>query len=328
MSPDTRPSPTPSAGVSTAAPDAGGPGGVRVRSLHRSFGNNHVLSGLDLDVGPGGITGLLGPNGTGKSTFMRCVVGLLRPDSGTVRVDGVELVGDGVGVRRRMTYSPGELHLYGELRGSEHLEWLLRGREPSAGPRARELAGALGLPLDERVRGYSHGMKRQLTFAAAMAPDVPVRLLDEPTEGLDPSKRSQVLQILEEDARAGRTILLSSHHLGEVDRVCDRLVFMNDGKLIADETPASVHGRAERLLRMHWSVGADLEQIERSLSGPGVETVRREGARFTVMLEERDPRAFLARFSAQTDLPAPAGIEHGRISLAELYRDLYGVEGT
>lgn len=315
------------AGTKTRA-DPGGPGCVHVAGLARRFGEKHALGPFDLDVGPGGVTGLLGPNGSGKSTFMRCVVGLVRPDAGAVRVDGEALRGDGVAIRRRLTYAPGELHLYGELRGEEHLDWLLRGRDRAARGRGREVAAVLGLPLQERVRGYSHGMKRQLCFAAALAPDVRVRLLDEPTEGLDPSKRSQVLDFLEEDAAAGRTVLLSSHHLGEVDRVCDRLVFMSGGRLIADETPSSVHERAERLLRLRWTPGTDLAPIEAALAGPDVESVRREGDRLTLLLCDHDPRVFLARFAARTDLPAPSGVEHGRISLGELYRDLYGVEGT
>ncbi len=301
-----------------------GPGILSCTELTRSFGDNLALAPTDLVIGPGGVTGLLGPNGSGKSTFLRCLVGLVRPDSGEASVDGVELVGDGTAVRRRVTYVPGEMNLYGEMRGAEQLEWLLRGRDRGARVRARDLAGRLGLPLSQKVRGYSHGMKRQLLFLAAMAPDVEIRILDEPTEGLDPTKRGEVLDLLAADAEKGTTILLSSHHLGEVDRSCDRLLFLNQGKVIADETPESVRERTTRLLQLRWSgdAPAGLEGID------GVESVRIDGDRAAVMLTEVDPRAFLAAFSARTDLPAPTGIEHGQLSLTELYRDLYGVEGV
>lgn len=296
------------------------------------------MADLDLELGPGGITGLLGPNGSGKSTFMRLLTGLLRPDSGSVRVDGVELAGDGVQIRRRVTYAPGELHLYGELRGRDHLDWLLRGRDARARESAVRRAEEFGLPLNRRVRGYSHGMKRQLVFAAAMAPRVAVRILDEATEGLDPTKRAEVLEILAEDSRQGTLILLSSHHLGEVDRACDRLVFMRAGRLLADETPASVHRRASRLLHIVWEEGAQLDAqldgIETRLArlagpaGPAVESVKRAGSRVTILLTEPDPRAFLAAFCGLDELPAPLSVDHGHISLRELYRDIYGVEGT
>ncbi len=323
MSVETKP-----AQEQTAPTQAGGPGTIAVQGLRRCFGETVALASLDLEIGPGGITGLLGPNGSGKSTFMRLLTGLLRPDSGSVSVDGVELVGDGVEIRRRVTYAPGELHLYGELRARDHLDWLLRGRDTETRENAARRAEHFGLPLDKRVRGYSHGMKRQLVFAAAMAPRVAVRILDEATEGLDPSKRAEVLEILTADSRQGTTILLSSHHLGEVDRACDRLVFMRAGKLLADETPASVHKRASRLMHMEWDEGTPLDGIEARLSGPAVESVKREGSRVTVLLTERDPRAFLAAFCELRDLPAPRSVQHGHISLRELYRDIYGVEGT
>ncbi len=300
---------------------------VASRGLTRRFGANVALHPVDLDLGPGGVVGLLGPNGSGKSTFLRMLVGLTRPDAGSAEVAGVALSGDGTAIRRRCTYAPGEIALYGELRGREHLAWLLRGREDGALARAVDTARALGLPLEARVRTYSHGMKRQLLFAAALAPRVPVRILDEPTEGLDPTKRGAVLDLLAEDARAGTLVLLSSHHLGEVDRACDRLVFLGAGRKIADETAASVARRARRFLRLAYDPAADLAAIERALAAvPGARVVR-DDERFGVHLEREDPRAFLAAACAVPNLPAPVSVEYGKLSLHELYRELYGVEG-
>ncbi|MDA1266763.1 MAG: ABC transporter ATP-binding protein [Planctomycetota bacterium] len=301
-----------------------GAGTLHCRGLTRRFGEKLALAPTDLDLGPGGVIGLLGPNGSGKSTLMRCLVGLVRPDAGTAILDGVELVGDGTAIRRRVTYAPGEMHLYGEMKGGEHLDWLLRGREPGALERARTMAGDLDLPLERKVRGFSHGMKRQLLFVAAMAPATRIRILDEPTEGLDPTKRGEVLDLLAADAARGTTVLLSSHHLGEVDRSCKRLLFLNAGKLIADETPAKVHERATRLLHLGFAgeAPAALDALD------GVESVRREGPRAAILLIDKDPRRFLGALAARQDLPAPTSVEHGRVSLTELYRDLYGVEGV
>lgn len=310
--------------MSAATTTATGAGTITCRGLTRRFGEQVALAPTDLDLGPGGVVGLLGPNGSGKSTLMRCLVGLVPPDAGTAAVDGVALSGDGTAIRRRVTYAPGELHLYGEMRGGEHLAWLLRGRPRAARERARELAERLELPLRDHVRGYSHGMKRQLLFVAALAPEVRARILDEPTEGLDPTRRGELLDLLRADAARGTTVLLSSHHLGEVDRACDRLLFLSRGRLIADETPDRVRERATRLLHLWFPDGApaELERLD------GVESVRLDGGRAAVLLRETDPRSFLADYATRRDLPAPSGIEHGRVSLTELYRDLYGVEGV
>jgi ABC-2 type transport system ATP-binding protein len=301
-----------------------------VRGLSHRFGEHQALEPTDLEVEPGGVVGLLGPNGSGKSTLMRLLTGLVPLQRGEVVVDGAPLRGDGLEIRRRTTYAPGELHLYGELKGDEHLRFLLRGREGGALARAREVAVDLGLPLDRRVRDYSHGMKRQLLFAAAIAPQVRVRILDEISEGLDPAKRSQVLDLIDADAASGTTILLSSHHLGEVDRSCERLVFLNAGRVVADERAEDVRRRAGRLvrLRFHGAPAGLSPEAVRVLEGPEVESVEMDGERVTVLLAEDDPRAFLGRLAAARDLPAPASVEHGRISLSELYRTLYGVEGT
>ena len=300
---------------------------IAVRGLSRRFGRVTALEPLDLDIGSG-VTGLLGPNGSGKSTLLRMLTGLVRPTRGTARVAGVVLAGDGVAVRRRVAYSPGEIALYGELRARDHLAWFLRGRDGGALARARELAGRLGLPLAKRVHTYSHGMKRQLMFAAALAPDVPVRILDEPSDGLDPEKRGALLDLLKEDAARGTTILLSSHHFGEVDRVCDRFVFLNDGRLIATAAAAEVRARAERLVRVDYAAdlaAAERAALEDALVGLAEVRARLERDHLVAELPRRDPRALLAAL-AVPELPAPRAIRYGEASLAELYRELYGVE--
>jgi len=315
--------------MSPSDPDAGR---IVVRGLTRRFGAVLALQPTDLEVEAGTVIGLLGPNGSGKSTFLRALIGLVRPDAGSAVVDGAVLSGDGTAVRRRCTFAPGEIALYGEWRAHEQLDWLLRGREREARPRARELSQELGLPLAARVHTYSHGMKRQLLFAAAMAPRVRVRILDEPSEGLDPNKRSAVLDQIAADARAGTTVLLSSHHLGEVDRVCSRMVFLSRGTVIRDEDAANVRARSARLLRVEFA-----PEVEQSAAWPGIQARlgRLDGAKLHVFgpraafeLASDDPREFLTRLLALPDLPPPRTIEYGRLSLQELYTDLYGVEAV
>ncbi|MCC7015189.1 MAG: ATP-binding cassette domain-containing protein [Planctomycetes bacterium] len=300
-----------------------GTGRISTRGLTRRFGAKLALAPTDLELEPGCVTGLLGPNGSGKSTLMRMLIGLVPPSGGSASVDGVALSGDGTAIRERCTYAPGEIALYGELDGAEHLDWFLRGRTPAARRRAREIATSFELPLDKRVHTYSHGMKRQLMFSAAMAPDVRVRILDEPSEGLDPNKRSTMIQRIQDDVARGTTILLSSHHLGEVDRVCDTFVFLSAGRTVAIERAADIARRATRLVRLEFANANALAEPLPTLAHAQL-TLR--GATLLAELRCDDPRAFLAEWAARRDLPAPRSIEYGKTSLGDLYRSLYGVE--
>jgi len=300
---------------------------VVARGLCRRFGSKVALHPTDLDLGPGRIVGLLGPNGSGKSTLLRSLLGIVRPDAGTASVDGVPLQGDGTAVRRRAAYAPGEIALHGERRGDDQLTWLLRGRGDAALGRARAIAAEFGLPLAKRVRTYSHGMKRQLLLAAALAPDVRVRILDEATEGLDPTRRGEVLGKLAQDAARGTTILLSSHHLGEVDRACDALVFLSEGRKIAEESAASIAERARRLVRLAFADAQEAAEVAARLATfPGAR-VRAEGARIAVHLESGDPHAFVASILSAPGIARPRSLLYGELSLPELYREVYGVEG-
>ncbi len=305
-------------------------GQIRVEGLTRRFrgpqGGVVAVQPFDLTVGPGGVTGILGPNGSGKSTLLRMILGLVPPGAGATSVDGMPLTGDGLTIRERVAYAPGELAVYGELTGKAHLRWLTAGRRRGTLARAIELADELGLPLRRRVRGYSHGMKRQLLLAAALAPQVPVRILDEPTEGLDPSKRAQIVDLLARDAARGTTILLSSHHLGEVDRVCDRILFMRAGRLIDEEEARSLFRRARRVTRLTLAQPADATTIEH-LEGLGAEEVSSDGPRLRFVLPEATHRATLAAILADESLPAPQALSFGDASLEEIYRTLYGSEG-
>jgi ABC-type multidrug transport system ATPase subunit len=154
-----------------------------------------------------------------------------------------------------------------------------------------------------------------------------VRILDEPTEGLDPTRRGRIVELLREEAARGVTILLSSHHFGEIDRLCDHVVFLNAGRVLADERAADVARRARHFVRLTWP-GEDAAALaEAALGRLGAEGVVRAGRRTDARLATDDPRPFLAALAREPSLPVPESIEHGRTSLADLYRDLYGVGG-
>jgi ABC-2 type transport system ATP-binding protein len=302
-------------------------GAIRIAGLTRRFGATVAVRPLTTRIGPGGITALLGPNGSGKSTLLRMLLGLVRPDAGTAVVDGVGLAGDGLAIRRRAAYLCGELHVYGELTGRAHLAWCLRGRGRTALERACGLAAGFELPLAKKVRGYSHGMKRQLLLAAALAPDVRVRVLDEPTEGLDPTRRAQVLELLRADSARGTTLLVSSHHLGEVERASSRQLFLRSGELLDEASASELHRRARESLRITWATPPERAALERALAGRSFD-LRLDGGRTTLFFPEGGGTESLRILLAANGLPEARSIVYGELSLTELYRELYGVEGV
>jgi ABC-type multidrug transport system ATPase subunit len=202
-----------------------------------------ALSGVDLDV-PKGMFGLLGPNGAGKTTLMRIVAGLLEPTSGSVTLDGVNIVADPPAVWKKLGYLPQEFGFYPHLSGAAMLAYLLRlkGVEPPAGMTmkklCRELLERVNLSFAARrkLKGYSGGMKQRLGIAQAIAGDPRLIIVDEPTAGLDPEERLRFYRILAELAE-DRIVLLSTHIVEDVAVLCQRFAVIRDGRLIAVTSP-------------------------------------------------------------------------------------------
>ena len=207
---------------------------IEARDLTKTYGSGRGIAGATLTVAPGEKLGFLGPNGAGKTTFIRLVLGLLRPDTGSVRIMGHDVATARMRALAEVGYLPGELELLGGLSGTRTLDVLARlhPRPPSL---RGELCEVLGLPardLRRRVREYSRGMKQKLALVSALQHDPPVAILDEPTGGLDPVVQLRLLDWLDGRARAGRTVVLSSHVLAEVESLCDRVAMVRDGVLL------------------------------------------------------------------------------------------------
>ena len=191
--------------------------------------------------------GFLGPNGAGKSTTIRLLLGFLHPTSGSGRVLGLDIVRDSVPIRRRIGYLPGGIALYDTLSGERLLDYLaeLTGRPPV---RRRELCDRLELSsstLKRLVRDYSRGMRQKIGIVQALQHDPELAILDEPSEGLDPLMQRAFYEILDALKAEGRTIFFSSHVLSEVERVCDRVAIVRQGRLVALEETARAPGQAE-----------------------------------------------------------------------------------
>ncbi|GAA1121187.1 ABC transporter ATP-binding protein [Citricoccus alkalitolerans] len=217
---------------------------VEAKGLVKTFGITRALDGFDLEVPTGQVTGFLGPNGAGKSTAIRILLGLLRPDSGTATVLGQDAWADQVAIHRRLAYVPGDASLWPNLTGGEAIDVLARlgGQERRrAGQRANssrreELLERFELDPTKKARTYSKGNRQKVALVAALASDAELFVFDEPTSGLDPLMEA----VFQAEVRAlrdvGRTVLLSSHILAEVEKLCDTVTIIRAGKAVESGT--------------------------------------------------------------------------------------------
>lgn len=205
---------------------------VRAQGLVKTFGATVALDEVDLHVGAGEVHGFLGPNGAGKSTTIRVLLGLLRRDAGEVRVLDGDPWDDAVDLHRRLAYVPGDVHLWPNLSGGEAIDLLggLRGTMDRA--RRDELIERFALDPTKRCSTYSKGNRQKVALVAGLAADVELYLLDEPTSGLDPLLMRVFQEVIGELRLRGRTVLLSSHILGEVEALCDRVSIIRNGRIV------------------------------------------------------------------------------------------------
>jgi ABC-2 type transport system ATP-binding protein len=205
---------------------------ISIAALNKSFGGVKALDRLDLTVATGEVHGFLGPNGSGKTTTIRVLLGLLRADSGTVRMLGGDPWRDAVELHRRIAYVPGDVNLWPNLTGGEAIDLLGRLRGGLDPARREELIERFELDPTKKGRTYSKGNRQKVALVAGLASDAELLLLDEPTSGLDPLKETVFRECIEEIRQAGRTVLLSSHILAEVEALCDRVSIIRAGKTV------------------------------------------------------------------------------------------------
>jgi len=246
---------------------------ISAAGLRKSFGRSRALDGLDLEVSTGEVHGFLGPNGSGKTTTLRILLGLLRADGGRIRLLGGDPWNDAIDLHRRLAYVPGEVTLWPNLTGGEVIDLLGRLRGGLDARRRASLIERFDLDPTKRGRSYSTGNRQKVALIAALASNVELLVLDEPTLGLDPLVEGVFRGCIAEERKQGRTVLLSSHILAEVEAVCDRITIIRKGQTV--ETGSLTDMR--HLTRT--SITAELTSAPEGLTDlPGVHNLVVDGA--------------------------------------------------
>ena len=214
---------------------------LEVEQLKKSYGKVAAVGGVSLAAKRGQTVGLLGPNGAGKTTTVSIIAGLVRPDSGSVKIEGRALAGDTDPLKREIGLVPQDLALFDELTAQANLQLFAALYDLDGAETRRAIGAALDLVglserAHDRVKNYSGGMKRRLNLAAALLHDPQILLLDEPTVGVDPQSRNAIFENLEALKSRGKTLLYTTHYMEEAERLCDRIVIMDHGKVVADDT--------------------------------------------------------------------------------------------
>lgn len=293
---------------------------IYLEKLFKSYGSVRALRGVDLEVQRGEIFGFLGPNGAGKTTTIRCLLDLIRPDSGIVRVLGVNPQVDPVRVRSRVGYLPGELHFDENMTVEGALRFLNSLRKGAADwERVRRIAARLELDLKPSIRNLSKGNKQKVGLVQALMHRPELLLLDEPTFGLDPLVQREVLRLIVEEKDEGTTVFFSSHILSEVHEIAERVGIIRKGVIVEVAETASLINRAIRRVRIRFKEDVDLGMFDHL---PGVEVVQRDDSSAVYLQVRGEMDALIKALSGYSVMD----LETERPSLEEIFLTYYQEE--
>ena len=291
---------------------------IRLDNLTRRYGRRRGVERVSLSVPEGALFGFLGPNGAGKTTTIRVMLGFLRPTSGAASIFGLDCWRESKAIKRDIGYVPGDLRLPSWMNGAKALSIFGAVRGQDLTRSGGELAGRFDLDLGVKVRDMSRGMRQKLGLILALAHSPRLLVLDEPTSSLDPLMQQALHDLLRNLAAAGHTVFFSSHSLGEVEQLCDRVAIVRDGELVADESLAALRERAGHDVTIRWKDEAPAHV----LAAPEfLKLTRREGAVWQGTLD--GPAHRLVDFLAGK---AVEDLSVGRPDLESLFRRFYQSE--
>jgi ABC-2 type transport system ATP-binding protein len=300
---------------------------IHTEQLTKTYGIHRGITEVDLDVESGEIFGFLGPNGAGKTTTMRVLLDLIRPTAGRAEVFGIETTKDPVAIHRRVGYLPGEFDLYDRLTGADTITYFANLRGGVDGSYVAELVERLDLDPSRRYKEYSKGNKQKVGLVVALQHKPDLLILDEPTAGLDPLIQQTFFEIMREAKAEGRSIFLSSHIIDEVDRTCDRVAIIREGRLVQVDRIETIRQLAFHHVELTFAqpvapsvfssidgvsdVESDGDVLRMRVNGPIGKVVVLAAQRGLVDVVSREPNledVFLAQYGSHGS-PVAAGVE-------------------
>lgn len=290
---------------------------IEIDGLVKSYGRHRAVDNLTMHVEQGRVFGLIGPNGSGKTTSMLVLATLLRPDGGSARVGGFNVVKNPMDVRRLVGYMPDFFGVYDGLKATEYLEFFAAAhgvpsnKRPEVASRLLELVN-LEKKADSYVDTLSRGMKQRLALARCMVHDPEVLILDEPASGLDPRARAEIKEIIRQLGRMKKTVLISSHILPEMSEICDDIGVLENGKLVAVGPVDKITGACGGPKKMYIVVSSQVEEaLEFIHNYDGVLNVEARGAKITFLFSgDNEARAGLLAALVKTGVPVLEFYEH------------------
>ena len=242
---------------------------IVIERLQKSYGTVQAVKGISLRVEQGEIFGFLGPNGAGKTTTIRCMLDVIRPTAGSIRVFGWDAQHDTLSMHQHIGYLPGDVRLPGQMTGKQIIDYFahLQGREPVL---LGDLVARFDVEMKRPLKGYSKGMRQKIGIVLAFMCDPEVLILDEPTSGLDPLMRKIFNTFLLEEQARGKTIFMSSHIMSEVEKVCQRVAVIRRGELVTVETVEALRDRAGQRVTVEFGDVVAPQELDRV---PGVSDV-------------------------------------------------------
>ncbi len=226
---------------------------IQTTDLTKFYGKSRGIKDVSITVNKGDIFGFLGPNGAGKSTTIRTLLDFIRPSAGSATIFGMDCRKDSVAIRKRIGYIPGDFGLYGHMTGWKFLEYFGRVRGGYDAGAAKAYAKKMDIRLDRKMKEYSRGMRQKVAIIQAFMNDPDLIIMDEPTNGLDPLVQQTFMDMLREEAGHGTTIFMSSHVLSEVEKACNRVAIIKEGRIVAEEQVEALRQKSGKVLEVKFA---------------------------------------------------------------------------
>ena len=249
---------------------------IVIDQLKKSYGKIQAVNGISMSVEHGEIFGFLGPNGAGKTTTIRCMLDVIRPSRGTIRILGLDAQRDKLALHQYIGYLPGDVHLPGQMTGKQIINYFsrLQGSEPVL---LKDLVARFDVEMKRPLKGYSKGMRQKIGIVLAFMCDPQVLILDEPTSGLDPLLQKVFNEFLLEEQARGKTIFMSSHIMSEVEKVCHRIAVIRKGELVTVEEVETLREKAGQRVTVEFGDPVTEEELTRI---PGVSMVKKSNGHY------------------------------------------------